>query len=61
VRLASHLIYPDRRFLAVYKTVAGARLTKRRVEDRATHVAKAAGISRATLKIADVLAVDPER
>jgi hypothetical protein len=47
--------------LAVYKTVAGARLTKRRVEDRATHVAKAAGISRATLKIADDLAVDPER
>jgi hypothetical protein len=57
----------------MYKTVAGARLTRRRVEDRATNVARtaakrvatrvanAAGISPATLKIAGVLAVDPER
>ena len=61
VELASRLINTDWGFLAVYKTVAGAKLTKRCAEDRAIHVAKAVGISRATLKIADVLAVDPER
>jgi len=45
-------------FLAVYKTVADAPLTRRRAEDRATRNRL---FLDATLKIADVPAVDPER
>jgi hypothetical protein len=41
----------------MYKTVAGAKLTKRRVKDRATRGRHA----RAALKIADVAAVNPDR